>query len=115
MSEMLFRMLVIAVAAIFTVFFCVTVVPPLFENPDIVGAVSAGFVNPYSSGYATDVILCWILLAVWVAYEKHKHSVKSGWFCLLLGVVPGVVVGFAAYLLVRQRHFSAYPESELVN
>lgn len=105
MTDALFRSLIIAVAIIFTVFFCVTVIPPLLENPDVVGAFMAGFVNPFAAGYSTDVILCWVLLAIWVVFERSNHSIKHGWGCLVLGIVPGVAVGFALYLLLRHRQF----------
>jgi len=101
MSERLFRAIIIAVALGFTGLFCVIVVPPLIENPDVVGAFAAGFVNPYSSGYSADVIACWLILAAWVVFEAKEKRVKHGWLCLLLGVVPGVAVGLAAYLLLR--------------
>lgn len=102
MSDSLFKSLSLAVAAGFTIFFAITIIPPLLDNPDVVGAFAAGFVNPYSSGYATDVILCWVLLLIWVVYEAKKYSVKRGWICLLLGIVPGVALGMALYLVIRQ-------------
>ena len=77
------------------------VVPPLLESRDILGAFAAGFVNPYSSGYALDAILCWVILAVWVVYEAQAHGMKHGWIAVLLGVAPGVATGFAVYLLLR--------------
>ena len=101
MSERQFRIAIIAVALAFTALFCVVVVPPLIEKPDILGAFAAGFVNPYASGYSADVISCWIILAIWVAFEKKSRSVQHGWFCLVLGIVPGVAAGLAAYLLLR--------------
>ncbi|MEM8498048.1 MAG: DUF2834 domain-containing protein [Pseudomonadota bacterium] len=107
MNENLFKTLTLSVAVIFTVFFCVTVIPPLIDNPDIIGAFSAGFVNPYASGYSTDVILCWAVLAIWVVYEAQNYSVQHGWVCLLLGVVPGVAVGLSLYLLLRHHHFAS--------
>jgi len=82
------------------------VVPSLVANLDVVGAFAAGFVNPYASGYSTDVIVCWGILAAWVAYEARAYSVKHGWICLVLGVVPGVAVGLALYLLVRSKQVS---------
>lgn len=103
MTERQFHVVIIAVAVGFMLLFSVLVVPPLIENPDILGAFSAGFVNPYSSGYSADVIACWLILAAWVAYEAGSKGVKHGWLCLIVGVVPGVAVGFAAYLLVRSR------------
>ena len=75
------------------------VVPPLIEHPDIIGAFAAGFVNPYASGYSADVFCCWAILLIWVIYEAPQ--VKYGWICLLLGIIPGVAVGFALYLLLR--------------
>lgn len=106
MSEILFRRLIALCAVLFIAYFCIVVVPPLVENPDVVGAFAAGFVNPYASGYSTDVICCWIILALWVVFEARQYSVKRGWICLLLGIVPGVAVGFAAYLLIRSRQLN---------
>ncbi len=103
MSESTFRATLLFAALFFTGFFAVVVVPPLVENPDILGAFAAGFVNPYSSGYSMDVFVCWAILAVWVVYEAKTYSVRKGWVCLLLGIVPGVAVGFAAYLLLRAK------------
>ena len=92
---------VLFIGVVFTLYFLVTVVPPLMSDPEIMGAFAAGFVNPYSSGYAADAIACWFILAVWVIYEAGACKVRHGWICLLLGVVPGVAAGFAAYLLLR--------------
>ena len=101
MSETTFRIIMIGVAATFTAVFCVVVVPALIADGDIVGGFAAGFVNPYASGYSTDVIFCWVVMAVWVFYEARVHSVRRGWICLVLGVVPGVAVGFSLYLVLR--------------
>ena len=101
MNERQFRAVVILIGIGFTAFFVAVVVPPLVADPDIVGAFAAGFVNPYSSGYSTDVIACWLILAAWVVFEAKSKSVKHGWVCLVVGVVPGVAVGLAAYLVVR--------------
>lgn len=101
MSEQAFKLVVSAIGIGFALFFVVTVVPPLVENPDVIGAAMAGFVNPYAAGYATDTILCWFVLAVWVIYEASNRDVKHGWLCLLIGVVPGVASGFALYLVLR--------------
>lgn len=87
----------------FAAVFAALCIPPLLENPDVIGAFAAGFVNPYASGYAIDAILCWCILAAWVAYEAKAHGVRHGWVALLLGVAPGVATGFAAYLLLRLR------------
>lgn len=106
MTGKVFTVLVSACALLFTAFFCVTVVPPLLEDPDILGAFAAGFVNPYASGYSTDVIVCWAILAVWVTYEAKASSIRHGWVCLVLGIVPGVATGFGLYLLLRHRQLS---------
>ena len=109
MSERQFRIAIIAVALAFTALFCVVVVPPLIDNPDVLGACGAGFANPYASGYSADVIACWLILAIWVAFEARSRSVKYGWLCLVVGVVPGVAVGLAAYLLVRSNQVGEQP------
>ena len=103
MNEKQFRLVILAVAVGFTALFCVVVVPPLVENPDVLGAFAAGFDNPYASGYSADVIACWLILAAWVAFDAKSKLVKHGWLCLVLGLVPGVAVGLAAYLLLRMR------------
>lgn len=99
MNENIFKISVALIAGIFTLIFCIIIIPPFLENPDIVGAFAAGFVNPFSSGYSTDVICCYFILLVWIIYESPK--VKYGWVCLLLGIIPGVAVGFALYLILR--------------
>ena len=110
MNEQLFRAVIIAVALGFTALFSVIVVPPLIADPDIVGAFGAGFVNPYSSGYSADVIACWLILAAWVVFEATSKGVRHGWLCLVVGVVPGVAVGFAAYLLIRAHQLATRSE-----
>ncbi len=58
MNATLYRALLITLATAFTVAFGVICIPPLLENPDILGAFAGGFVNPYASGYALDAIFC---------------------------------------------------------
>ena len=106
MSERVLWALCVAIALGFTGVFCVVVLPPLLQNPDVLGAFAAGFVNPYASGYSADVFFCWATLAAWVAHEAKAYGVRHGWVCLVLGVVPGVAVGFALYLVLRSRQLS---------
>jgi hypothetical protein len=95
-------LLVIAVG--FTVAFLAIVVPALLDDRPggVIDAFAAGFVNPFSAGYSLDVLSCWVVLATWVIYEVRAYGVRGGWIALLLGVVPGVVVGLVAYLLIRE-------------
>jgi hypothetical protein len=103
MIEPLFKAIIIAAAATFTVLFAYWCIPPQITNPDIIGAFAAGFVNPYASGYAADTLACWVILTAWIAYEAKAKGVRHGWVCAVLGIVPGVAVGFAGYLLLRAR------------
>jgi len=91
----------VLVAMGFTLIFCIVVVPELIENPGIMAALSAGFVNPYAAGFAADAIFCWLALAALVIYDAKVLSVRHGWVCLLLGIVPGVAVGLALYFILR--------------
>jgi len=99
MKETVFKISVGIIAGIFTILFCILVLPPLLEQPDIMGAFGAGFVNPYAAAYSADVFCCFAVLLIWVIYESPK--VKYGWICLVLSLVPGVAVGFAVYLIMR--------------
>lgn len=101
MSEGLFKLVIIAAAVVFTLLFTIWIIPPLIADPDVIGAFAAGFVNPYSSGYSADVLACWVILAAWIAYEAKALGIRHGWICALLGIIPGVAVGFALYLLLR--------------
>ena len=83
--------------------------PALVDDPDILGAFAAGFVNPYASGYSADVIACWVILAIWIVFEARSRSVKHGWLCLVVGILPGVAVGFAAYLVLRSSQITEHP------
>jgi len=101
MSNRSFIISISLIAIAFVIFFSVSVIPALLQDFDIAGAFAAGFVNPYSSGYSVDVIACWLILLVWILYERHSLNIKYGWVCVVLGVVPGVAAGFAAYLIIR--------------
>ena len=101
MSPPLFRALLVFLAAGFAGAFAVIVVPPLMASGDVIGALAAGFVNPFASGYAIDAIMCWLVLTVWVVYEAKAHGIRHGWVAVLLGAAPGVATGFAVYLLLR--------------
>lgn len=101
MSRSTFITLVALLGGAFAGAFCVMVLPPLWANPDVIGALLAGFVNPYASGYALDAITCWLILAVWVMHEARAKGIRHGWVALLLGLAPGVATGLAFYLIVR--------------
>ena len=109
MNRALFFKSLILIALGFTLFFVFTVVPPMSEDWNVIGAFAAGFVNPYAAGYSTDVIMCWCVLAVWVIYERKQLHVRGGWICVLLGVVPGVAVGFALYCYLRSTQVREQP------
>lgn len=104
MHRTTYRAMLIFLALGFAVLFTFIIVPPLLASGDVMGAFAAGFVNPYSSGYALDAICSWLVLATWVIYEARTRHIRHGWMALLLGVVPGVATGFAVYLLLRMRH-----------
>ena len=101
MQKNTFILIVGLLGLTFLLLFIIVVIPPLLVDFDVLGAFLAGFVNPYSSGYSYDVFVTWAILATWIAYESKKF--KYGWICLLLGVVPGVAVGFATYLILREK------------
>lgn len=103
MPRSLFEGFCLAIAVGFTVFFGALVLPPALASGDIPGAFAAGFVNPFAAGYATDVLLCWLALAGWIVRDRQVHGLRGGWACALLGVVPGVAVGFSLYLILRAR------------
>ena len=103
MSNTAFKILLLLLATGFTLLFSIIVIPAFIQQPNIVAAFGAGFANPFSSGYSLDVFFCYAILTVWVVYDAKTHAVKRGWLCLLLGIVPGVAVGFALYLIIRQQ------------
>jgi uncharacterized membrane protein YfcA len=107
MNHQTFKFTIITAAAAFTALFAYWCIPPLIANPDIFGAFAAGFVNPYSSGYSADVLACWVILSAWVLYERGTLRIRHGLWCIALGVIPGVAVGFAVYLLLRMRQLGA--------
>jgi hypothetical protein len=106
MHKSLYHTLLICIAVAFSLFFFTTIGPAFTADPNVVAAILGGFVNPYASGYSTDVILCWLVLLFWIIYEARAYRVKYGWVCLVLGMVPGVVVGFALYLIIRDRQLT---------
>ena len=107
MTEPLFKTTIIAAAAVFMALFAYWCVPPMVANPDLIGAFAAGFVNPYSSGYAADTLACWVILTAWIAFEARTKGVRHGWIFVALGIIPGVAVGFAGYLILRMRQLES--------
>lgn len=96
-----FKNLILFLGISFALLFGIIVLPPFLQNPDIIAAFGAGFVNPYSTGYSLDTIFCWMILTVWVFYEAREKKIRYGWIAVLLGMVPGVATGFALYLIIR--------------
>lgn len=106
MSKKLFEWLVIALGAVFAALFFALVMPPLLKTGDVIGAFAAGFVNPFSTGYSLDVIICAFILFVWIFYERRALGIKYGWIAIPLSFVPGVATAFAFYLVLRLRQLS---------
>lgn len=101
--EKIFKFTVLVLGIGFAILFAIFIIPPFLQNPDIIGAFAAGFVNPYSTGYSLDTIFCWMILTVWISYEAKTKDIRYGWIAAIVGVVPGVATGFALYLLIRMR------------
>ena len=108
MSKSIFESVIAGLGAAFAVLFAIIVVPPLLQSADIIGAFAAGFVNPFSTGYSLDVILCALILFAWVIYERGATGIKHGWIAIPLSFVPGVATGFAFYLVLRSRQLAAH-------
>lgn len=106
MTERLFKVSLTLIIAGFTIFFFLAFLPPILTDKDIFLVLSSGFVNPYAAGYSIDLIACWLVLIVWVWHEAAVKGTKHGWVCIILGLAPGVVVGFASYLLLRNSQLS---------
>lgn len=107
MSKFVFESVVAALGVAFAAMFVIIVVPPLVQSGDVFGAFAAGFVNPFSTGYSLDVILCAMILFAWIIYERSAVGIKHGWIAIPLSFVPGVATGFAFYLVLRSRQLAA--------
>jgi len=113
MNESQFKAGVIISGLVFFAVFLFICMPALFELDgslieNSITAFSAGFVNPFAIGFSVDATACWFILFFWVMYEAKTQKIKNGWICLLVGVFPGIAVGFAAYLLVRQKQINEF-------
>jgi len=111
MNESQFKAGVIISALVFFAVFLFICMPALFElngSPieNSITAFSSGFVNPFATGFSVDATACWFILFFWVMYEAKTQNIKKGWLCLLVGVFPGIAIGFAAYLLVRHKQIN---------
>lgn len=101
MTKRVFLSLLAIIALGFTLAFTVIVVPHIVQSLDVVAAIAAGFVNPYSSGFALDTLTSWLVLVIWILYEAKNKNIKHGWIAILLGLIPGTATGFACYLILR--------------
>ena len=52
-------------------------------------------------------IVCALLLATWVLYERRRYGIRHGWIAIPLSVAPGVATAFAFYLVLRSRYWSS--------
>lgn len=103
MNEVNFKRGIIASTVIFLLVFLFYTLPYAIELDDFIQVSLAGFVNPISSGWATDVIAFWFIMSFWIFFEAKQYQVKWGWICLPLGIVPGVAFGFCLYLIIRHK------------
>jgi len=110
MSLSVYRTLLIVLGLGFAIAFGVVVMPALIADGDILGGFAAGFVNPYASGYSTDIFFCYAVLAVWVLYERSAYGIKHGWIALVLGIAPGVATGMALYLWLRLNQSKSFTD-----
>lgn len=99
----MFEFLVGALGLGFAVAFGVIVTPALLESGDVAGALAAGFVNPFASGYSLDAILCGAILLVWIVYERSALGIRHGWIAIPLCLAPGVATALAFYMILRSR------------
>lgn len=110
MTDRSFRAALVALAGIFTGLFVLIVPPALIRDGlDFWGAARDTFVNPYAAGVSVDVLMTYAVLVLWVIYEARTKQVRRGWIVLVLGLVTGVTVGLAAYLLIRARQIEVTP------
>ena len=114
MTEKQFKLSITIPAAIFLLVFLFYTSPPALDV-GIISAFAGGFVNPFAAGYSTDVIMCWFIMVGWIVYEKQTLGIKHGWICIVLGVIPGVAVGFAAYLWLRNEFLKQHSKAPLSN
>ena len=101
MNQRSFLYVMGAIGVAFTMAFAVLVVPSLLKDMNVFSAIAAGFVNPYSTGFALDTLTSWLVLTVWIVYEARSSGIKHGWIAILLGLIPGTATGFAVYLILR--------------
>ena len=86
MKESTFKTLLILIEVSFVVFAAVVFFAPIIKNPDIIGVLKAGFVNPYATTYSVDLIACWVVLIIWIIYERNELRIKNGWVCIPIGL-----------------------------
>ena len=99
-----FDRIVIGLAAAFVVALAVFVVPTFVDDHlDLAHAFDQALLNPYDTGFAMDLLFTYLILVTWVVYEAIYRDVRYGWIAVALGLLVGVSVGFAAYLVIRHR------------
>lgn len=104
MPDTRFDWIVITLAVAFMAVLVVVAVPTFVDDGlDIVHAVDQAFVNPYSSAFTIDILFTYAIFFAWVVYEAQYRDVRHGWVALVLGLVIGVAVGLASYLLIRHK------------
>lgn len=104
MPQTRFDWILIALGAAFVLTLGIVALPTFLEDGlSLVSALEGSFANPYASGVAIDILFTYAVLAAWVIYEYQYRDVQHGWVALVLGLIIGVAVGLALYLLIRHK------------
>jgi hypothetical protein len=71
---------------------------------DPVGFFRLGFVNAAASSLTTDLLVAFVVFALWSVIESRRIRMSFGWAYPLLALVTAFAFAFPLYLLLRERH-----------
>jgi hypothetical protein len=63
-----------------------------------------GFVNAAASSLTLDLLVAFVVFALWSVIESRRIDMRFGWAYPLLGLVTAFAFVLPLYLLLRERH-----------
>jgi hypothetical protein len=64
--------------------------------------------TPVSLFFAADVVMSWIALWAFIAYERRKRPVRLWWLCIIANLGVGVSLALPLFLLLRHNSEKAH-------
>jgi Protein of unknown function DUF2834 len=76
---------------------------------DLVGFYRLGFANPAAASLTVDLMVAFVVFAVWVLPEAARLGMRRAWLYPVLGFFVSLAFAFPLFLMLRERRLRVCP------